>query len=106
MRSESLNKLVDILKPKQVDSGYGGKQTEFETSSTVYASRVKLSGKRAEVIGEHFPDYSAAFDVWFCTEVEENWRLQEHGGMLYTITNIIPNEEKDLLTLICERVNL
>ncbi|MCH3980503.1 MAG: head-tail adaptor protein [Prevotella sp.] len=105
MRSESLDKIVDIIKPTVETNEYGEEKTVYGKADTVYASRVKISGRRAEVIGEHFPQYSAAYDVWINTDVEENWRLQEHGGMLYTITNIIPNEDRDLKTLICERVN-
>lgn len=105
MRTESLSLQVDIIKPDVEVNDYGEEKTVYKKTATVYASRVKMSGRRSEVISEHFGAYSAAYDVWISTKVEENWRLQEIGGMLYTITNIIPTEDKDIKTLICERVN-
>lgn len=82
----------------------GGKQSFVETV-TVHAERVNLSGHRSEELGEHFPDYHVEFNIRDVHEVKENWRAQEVGGYKYTITNIIPNRDRGMLTLICDRLN-
>ena len=37
--------------------------------------------------------------------MEENWRVQQVGGYLYTVVAIIPNLDRGYLTLQCDRVN-
>lgn len=105
MRSESLNIRLEILEPVTTVNDFGEEFLTYKSKGTVYADRVKMTGKRSEVIAEHFPSYSTAYDVYIYANVKENWRCQEVGGYLYDITNIIPNEQKDMQTLICERVN-
>lgn len=105
MRSESMDTVLDILEPVVNVNDYGSEDVTYQKTVTVYAERVKMTGKRAEVICEHFPSYSAAFDTYIFYSVQENWRVQEHGGYLYTVTNIIKNKSRDLQTLVCERVN-
>lgn len=71
----------------------------------VNAERVKHTGSRSEEVAEHFPDYSAEFNIRDAHPIQENWRVQQLGGNLYTVTNIVPNLEKGYKTLICVRVN-
>ena len=56
-------------------------------------------------MSEHFPDYRAEFNIRDAHRVKENWRVQQLGGYLYSVTNIIPNLDKGMKTLVCERVN-
>lgn len=98
------NKL-EIYKPQVVTNDYGEDFETWELLVTVWAERVKQSGARSEEVGEHFPDYSAEFNIRSAHTVEENWRVKQCGGYLYTVTNIIPNIERGYKTLICVRVN-
>lgn len=79
--------------------------TEYRPTRTVHAERVKASGSRSEEVGEHFPDYRAEFNIRDVHPVKENWRVRQLGGYEYTVTNIIPNIDRGMKTLICERVN-
>lgn len=96
---------LTILKPLNVVNDYGEEVQTFIETTTVRAERVKHSGRRSEEVGEHFPDYSAEYNVRAAHPVEENWRVKEVDGYLYTVTNIIPNKDKGYKTLVCVRVN-
>ena len=98
------NKLK-LLQPLTVSDAYGAEATEWHAVRTVWAERVKLTGNRSEEVGEHFADYRAEFNIRIAHPVHENWRAQQLGGNLYTVTNIIPNVDKGYKTLVCERVN-
>ena len=41
---------------------------------------------------------------WGCP-AEEGWRVQQQGGRLYEVTAIVPNRDRGMITLICDRVN-
>lgn len=97
-------KLV-LLQPVEAENDFGENKITFVKTSTVNAERVKTHGRRSEEVGEHFPDYNAEFNIRDAHTVDENWRVQQLGGHLYTVTNIIPNIDKGMKTLICERVN-
>lgn len=94
-----------LLQPKASVNDYGEEKITFEQIRVVNAERVKTSGRRSEEVGEHFPDYAAEFNIRDAHAVGENWRVQQLGGYLYTVTNIIANIDKGMKTLICERVN-
>lgn len=89
---------------KQTDD-YGAESTTWEETRTVWAERAALSGSMSVEVGERFPDYQARFNIRDVHEVEENWRVEQLGGHLYTVTNIEPNRARGMLTLCCERVN-
>lgn len=94
-----------LYKPTTTTNSFGEEQLTYTTTNTVHAERVKESGRRSEEVGEHFPAYSVEFNIRDAHTVAENWRVQQVGGYLYTVTNIIPNRDRGFLTLICERVN-
>lgn len=96
---------VALLAPTKTTTSFGEEDTKYVITRTVYAERVKQTGYRSEEVGEHFPDYNAEFNIRDAHPVEENWRLQQLGGYLYTITSIIPNIDRGMKTLICVRVN-
>lgn len=98
-------KLV-LLKPASDGDGFGEETPRYTEYRTVWAERVKTSGSRSEEVGEHFPDYRAEFNIRDAHPVQENWRVKQLGGYEYTVTNIIPNRDRGMQTLICERVNL
>lgn len=97
-------KLV-LLQPVEAENDFGENKVTYIETRTVNAERVKNTGRRSEEVGEHFPDYAAEFNIRDAHPVDENWRVQQLGGHLYTVTNIIPNIDKGMKTLICERVN-
>lgn len=103
---------IKLLKPVATANAYGeetnayGEETNaYELQRTVRAQRVKQSGNRSEEVGEHFPDYRAEYNIRDAHQVEENWRVQQLGGYLYTVVAIIPNLDRGMKTLVCERVN-
>lgn len=96
---------LTLLEPKTVTNDFGEEATTYTETRTVHAERVKLSGSRSEEVGEHFPDYRTEFNIRDVHPVAENWRVQQLGGYLYTVTNIVPNLDKGYKTLICVRVN-
>lgn len=105
MRAGALKYKLRILKPTYTEDRMGAKKPTYTATRTVWAERVNTSGRRSEEVGEHFADYSAQFNVRDAHPIEENWRVQQIGGYLYAVTAIIPNRDKGMNTLICERVN-
>lgn len=97
--------MLTILEPKEISNDYGSTKIEYTQVGTVHAERVKHSGSRSDEVGEHFPDYRAEFNIRDAHHIEENWRVRQLGGYLYTVTNIIPNIDKGMQTLVCVRVN-
>ncbi len=96
---------LKLLQPTASTNEYGEETATYKETRTVWAQRVKQSGSRSEEVGEHFPDYRAEFNVRNAHPVKENWRVQQLGGYLYTVTNVIPNIDRGMNTLVCERVN-
>ena len=81
---------LSLLEPVGSANRFGEETFEYRQFRIVNAERVKMSGRRSEEVGEHFPDY----------------RVKQLGGYEYTVTNVIPNIDRGMNTLICERVNL
>lgn len=95
-----------LLKPdSDTDVSFGEETPGYKEFRTVAAERVRISGHRSEEVGELFPDYRVEFNIRDAHPVKENWRVRQLGGNLYTVTNIVPNIGRGMLTLICERVN-
>lgn len=98
------HKLV-LLEPQRVVDRMGAEDTVYNETRTVHAERVKFSGRRSEEVGEHFPEYRAEFNIRDVHPIDENWRVRQVGGHLYTVTAIVPNVERGYNTLVCDRVN-
>ena len=96
---------LTLLEPTQTTNDFGEEVTTYTDTVTVHAERVKHTGNRSEEVGEHFPDYRVSWNISDAHTVAENWRVQQLGGNLYTVTNIIPNLDRGYKTLICDRVN-
>lgn len=105
MRAGALKYKLELLEPKRTTDRMGAEKVEYTKMRTVWAERVRATGSRSEEVGEHFPDYTVEFNIRDAHPVQENWRVQQLGGYLYTVTNIVPNLEKGYKTLLCERVN-
>lgn len=96
---------LELQRPAAAPDGFGEDTPTFEAVRTVAAERVKAVGNRSEEVGEHFPRYRTEFNIRHAHPVEENWRVRQLGGHLYTVVAIIPNLDRGMKTLICERVN-
>lgn len=105
MQAGKMKYRIEILEPEYRSDGFGEEAETFISRGTARAERVKLTGNRSEEAGEHFPDYSVRWNIRDAHKVEENWRVRQLGGYVYTVTNIIPNRDRGMLTLVCERVN-
>lgn len=105
MRAGALKYKLELLEPKRTTDRMGAEKVEYTKTRTVWAERVRAIGTVSEEVGEHFPDYTVEFNIRDAHPVQENWRVRQLGGYLYTVTNIIPNLDKGYKTLLCERVN-
>lgn len=105
MRAGAMKYKLKILEPTVITNEYGEEAQGWKEVRTVWAERVKQTGRRSEEVGEHFPDYSVEYNIRDAHPIEENWRVQQLGGYLYNVTNIIPNLDRGMNTLVCERVN-
>lgn len=105
MQAGRMKYKLTLLRPLYSENDYGERETSYEETVTVHAERVKANGHRSEEVGEHFPDYNVEYNIRDVHTVAENWRVQQLGGYLYTVTNIIPNLDRGYKTLVCVRVN-
>lgn len=105
MRAGALKYRLVLLRPVADVNDYGEEAMMYSEERTVWAERVKMSGGRHDEVGEHFADYRAEFNIRDAHEVAENWRVKLLGGELYTVTAVVPNLDRGMKTLVCERVN-
>lgn len=105
MQAGKMDTKLRLLRPEVVTDGFGSEKTVWTETKTVWAERRRMSGTYGVELGERFPDYHAEFNIRDAHEVDENWRVEQLGGHLYTVTNIEPNRKRGMLTLRCERVN-
>lgn len=96
---------LEILRPMRVTDRFGSVRTEYEPVNTIHAERVKQTPSYGEQAGELFAGYRTLFNIRDCHEVDENWRVRQAGGHLYTVTNIEYNRDRGMQTLVCTRVN-
>lgn len=97
---------LEVFRPNTEKDSFGARRgAEFVSVGVIHAERVKISGKRSEEVGEHFPDYHAEFNVRDAHKIEENWQVRPIGEHLYVVTNIIKNPDRGMNTLVCDRVN-
>lgn len=97
---------LELLEPTTTTGEMGDESTAYAVVNTIHAERVKFDPTQSEEAAEIFADYRAQFRIRDAHKVEEKWRVRQLGGYLYTVTNIVPNIDRGMKTLICERVNL
>ena len=105
MQAGRMKYKLTLLQPQTVENAFGEKETTYVEAGTIHAERVRATGHRSEEVGEHFPDYNVELNIRDAHQVEENWRVRQLGGYLYTVTNIVPNIDRGYKTLVCVRVN-
>lgn len=106
MRSNRMRHRLRILKPHSETDGFRSERTVWREEGIVWAERVKVTPRYRVEADELFPDSSAQFRIRIFHDVKPNWRVEDSDGVLYTVGNTIPNVERGMLTLHCERVNL
>lgn len=106
MQAGRLKYRLRLLMPIISASEFGSAaKKEYKEVATVYAERVKFSGQRREEAGAPFADYRAEFNVHYSDKVKAGWRAEQLGGHNYMVVSTVPNLDRGMLTLICERVN-
>lgn len=105
MQAGRMKYKLALLEPTTVVDNFGEETPGYREFRIVAAERVKISGSRSEEVGELFPDYRTEFNIRDAHPVKENWRVRQLGGYLYNVVSIIPNIDRGMQTLICERVN-
>lgn len=106
MRAAGLrNERITLMKPERITDKFGAEKTVYQQMQMVHAERVKMNGSMSGEVDERFPSYATEFIIRYPIEADEHWRLQPTGGYLYEITSIIPNRDRQMKTLVCERVN-
>lgn len=96
---------ITLRRPSVETGKTGATKVTWIDGETVWAERVKLSGSSVVEAAEQFPDYRADFNIRSAHEVAEKWQVQEEGGYLYIVSNILPNVRKGFNTLQCMRYN-
>lgn len=96
---------ITLLRPVTETGKSGATKVGWSPVDTIWAERVKLTGTSIIEAAEQFPDYRADFNVRNAHEVAEKWQVQEVGGYLYIVANIIPNQPNGMKTLQCVRYN-
>lgn len=99
------NERLVLMKPVTTTDKYGSEKVTWETVRTVRAERVKMNGRMDVEVGERFAGYSVEFNIRYPIHAEEHWRVLHIGGVLYEITNVVPNRDRQMKTLVCEKVN-
>ncbi len=105
MKAGPMKYRLKVQEPVITKDKYHAERVVWTGRGTVWAERVKNTGYRREEVGELFPEHRAEYNVRIAHKIGENWRVTEIGGLEYTVTATIPNKERGMLTLICERVN-
>ncbi len=106
MQAGRMKYRLEMLEAVTVTDRYGAETQEWVSRDVIHAERVKASGRRSHEAGEQFADYRAEFNVRDAHPVTDNWRVRQLGGCLYVVVCVIPNIDRGMKTLVCERVNL
>lgn len=106
MISGRLTSHLEVFEPVAVLNRFGEESVEYVHRKIIRAERVRMTGRRSDEAGEHFADYRAEFNIRYQHVIGENWRVREVRGYEYTVVAIVPNRDKAMTTLVCERVNL
>ena len=106
MRAGSMTHILQIKAPKGGGSRSGSYKGTWEiTEKQVFAERVGMSGGRVQRLGEMFASERVTWNIWDCYEIKCGWRVVNNGDE-YTVTAINTDEQKHMLTLVTDRVDL
>ncbi len=105
MRAGGLRYQITLRRPATITGRSGATKVTWTDTATIWAERVRMNGSSIVEAAEQFPDYVVEFNIREAHEVAEKWQVQEEGGYLYIVTNIIPNVQRGYKTLCCVRYN-
>ena len=106
MRAGPLKYKLELWAPvESADIAFGGDTGEYEFVRVVNAERTKIRGNRSDEAGEHFPNLHVEFCIRDAHKVKPNWRVRQLGGDEYIVCGVIPDRDRGMLTLICDRLN-
>lgn len=102
-----MNTRLAAYKPIYTTDAYGSELVSYASIGYIRAERVKYAGSPSDEVGEHFADYTAAFNVRRSHDIGEAWRLrgERDDTNLYQVKNVLYNHARGYKTLQCERVN-
>ena len=95
-----------ILKPESETDSFKSKRISWTETALIWAERTRATPRYGVEVDEMFSDQTAEFNIRAYHEVKANWRVEDSDGVLYTVTNVIPNITRGMKTLRCEKVNL
>ena len=96
---------LKVFEPVVSVDKFKAERTTWVERNTIWAERLKNTGYRHDEVAEPFADYRAEYNIRSVHPVGENWRVEEVGGLTYNVVAVIPNRERGMTTLICERFN-
>ena len=94
-----------LMEPVVSVDGFKAERTSWVDRGTIWAERRKESGYRHDEVGEPFAEHRAEYNIRLGHPVGEGWRVEEIGGLTYTVVATLPNRARGMVTLICERYN-
>lgn len=106
MRSSNMRFRLRLLKPATETDAFKSKKTIWSETATIWAERCRTTPRYGVEADEMFSDITVEFNIRAYHEVKANWRVEDTDGVVYTVTNVIPNIPRGMKTLRCEKVNL
>ena len=105
MRAGGLKYQIELYKPERRDSGYSsGTTIWYERARATRADILFHKGAIVKEGREYLPSYSVEFRIRNYHDVQETWRVK-YKDKFYNIEAIIPNDKRQLVTLVTNSVN-
>lgn len=106
MRARDFDSILEVYRLDQTKGLYGELAAVYNPVGRIRADRVKNDGRKAIVVGEQYPQYTAEYHIRDGNEVKEGWRVRDlDSGTLYEVTARIHDRYKRMYTLKCVGVN-
>lgn len=97
---------LSLWRPGWERDEYGHEESGWVDAGWARAERVKYTGRLRVESDEAFAAYDAVYNIRIHHAVEEGWRVQECGCTpKMTVSNVVPNHERGMLTLYCRKEN-
>ena len=98
---------LQLYRPAGEESIFGMTSGGYTEDKIIRAERVKYIGSHGIELHEVYADYRVSYRIRDAHSfISEGWRLKELGSsVLMEVRNVVPNKERGMLTLECEKVN-
>lgn len=104
MRAGGLKYQITIQSPIEKKSDFGSVEKEWKDTIVTRADVIWLNGARVKDINELLSTYKVEFRIRRYHNVNEKMRVL-YAGSKYRIEAILPNDSKQMLTLVTEKIN-